>query len=188
MSSFNTGENWADDNEPTSGNDYFTGEFGLRTPTTSSNYTFEGDSLTIDGGQLIYKVNGDRTITVENLTFSDGSFGQGGGSGGTGLIATLDGNITLAAGKFGNFNTGVARTINITAPISGSGEFRTQNTGTLNLQGINSYTGNTVISDASTTFNLIDNAGMLFSIGASGVNNSVSGLGNANFNHTFSDK
>ena len=45
--SFNAGLNWAGGAAPSAANNYFTGGFLLRTPTASGNFTFAGNSLTI---------------------------------------------------------------------------------------------------------------------------------------------
>jgi hypothetical protein len=188
QASFTNGTNWEDNAAPTSGNDYFTAGFTMRTPETTGDKTFAGDSLTLNGGGVIYKgsTNGTQTITINNLTFSDGAFSNG--SGVSGRHVTLAGNnMEIADGKYADFNA-TNLLINVSASIGGGGELRVRGDGgTLNLQGINTYTGDTKINHANTTLNLVDDAGLLFQIGASGVNNWVTGVagGNVNFNGDF---
>ena len=56
--SFDSAGHWNSAAAPTSGNNYFTGAFIVRSPTTGSSITFQGDSLTISpGGALYSKVN-----------------------------------------------------------------------------------------------------------------------------------
>jgi len=45
--------------------------------------------------------------------------------------------------------------------------------GSTTLTGINTYSGNTNINNATATFNLADNAGLKFYVGASGINNKI---------------
>src|SRR5690349_8818708 len=48
--SFNAAGLWSNAAAPSAANDYFTGAFGLRTPSTAGNYTFLGNSLQLDAG------------------------------------------------------------------------------------------------------------------------------------------
>lgn len=57
-------------------------------------------------------------------------------------------------------------------------------TGTLTLNGVNTYTGDTLVN--SGTLLLADNASMTFVIGANGINNQISGTGAITLNGDFS--
>ena len=51
FTSFNTGLNWSDTFAPSAGNDYSVGSGAtLRTPATTGDFTFAGNSLTIGAG------------------------------------------------------------------------------------------------------------------------------------------
>lgn len=64
-----------------------------------------------------------------------------------------------------------------------SGGLVKNGTGTLTLNGLNTYTGNTTVKAGGLT--LADNAQMFFKIGANGVNNKVTGAGTATFSGDF---
>lgn len=149
----------ASDTAPTAGNDYFTNAFLLRTPTTGSQIlAFGGDSLTIGGngvsaaGRFIIKSNG--STYNANYKLDGGLIDQSNGGGNSG---TIGGTIELLAGG-GNLGAGASNEIlNVTAPISGSGNLSINLDGTyggggatLNgiviLSGANDYSGTTTIS------------------------------------------
>src|ERR1035438_6471860 len=93
-SSFNTAGNWSPSGAPSSGNNYSTLGFLLRTPPSGANVTFAGDSLTVGGGSgggafspvtannnaLIYKL-ASQTITVTNLILNGSQIRDGNGDG-----------------------------------------------------------------------------------------------------------
>lgn len=180
QASFNAGTNWAGGAAPTSGNDYFTGAFNLQTPNDSSNYSFAGNSLTVEtGGRLVYHgFKTANTITVSNLIMNGGDFFNSGTNSGSQL--TLAGNISVLSAAIintGNFDFGTL----ISANVSGSS--------TLTLAGSDgsNHTGTIRFTSASSTFNgdisvtqtskyqLTDTGVMNFLIGADGVNNSIYG-------------
>lgn len=69
--SFTGTTNWTGGMAPGPGTNFFTAAFAIRTPTGSQNYTFAGDSLTINsGGGLTLKEGGGNTITINTLTNS----------------------------------------------------------------------------------------------------------------------
>ncbi|GAA5123885.1 autotransporter-associated beta strand repeat-containing protein [Luteolibacter yonseiensis] len=67
--------------------------------------------------------------------------------------------------------------------VSTSGGLVKNGTGTLTLNGLNTYTGNTTVNAGGIA--LADNAQLLFKIGANGVSNTVTGTGTATFSGDF---
>lgn len=67
--------------------------------------------------------------------------------------------------------------------ISGSGGVAKSGAGTLTLNGVNTYTGDTTVTAG--TMILADNAGMKFVIAGNGVNNTVTGVGVVTLNGDF---
>jgi hypothetical protein len=168
-SGFNSGTNWPGNVAPEAGNDYFTGNYTLRTPNGSASaFTFAGDSLTVSGsGRLLYKGGNGGTIIINDFRLvNGGAFEQGGGSG-DGIAMTLGGTITLG-GTGGVIRTGAGnasgRTTTVTASIGGSGHLTLLNhepggggLALTYLQGLNTYTGGTTIGsgNASNKFRLV---------------------------------
>jgi fibronectin-binding autotransporter adhesin len=118
-SSFNTAGFWNNAAAPSAGNDYFSGNFVLRTPASGSSFTFAGDSLTINNTGpysqgFLYKGTGAAgIITVNNLILSGGRISHAQGIGDvfnlagnlnvvtTGEIYAKQGNITILANLSG---------------------------------------------------------------------------------------
>ena len=111
---------WDDGLAPHSGSDYLVQYYDIRTPPSTGNFTFGGDSLKLaDGGRMLYKGTGGGPdiITVANLTLDAGVLrnAQGGGYNLAGNInVTANGGIVWGASG-GNSNT------TLQANISGSG-------------------------------------------------------------------
>ena len=176
QSSFNSGLHWSDLLPPSTGNDYEVSINQLRTPPDGGTYTFGGDSLKINtGGILMYKGTGTTgSITIANLIGNGGSVIDH--RNGSGDICNLYGNISVVADSVMYAKQGP---INVYSAISGSSMIT--NTGsdgagrTLTFySSANTFTGSIVNNGR---FALADNALLNFVIGASGVNNSVSGTG-----------
>ena len=81
---------WNTNTAPNAANDYFTGAFGMRTPQDTTNYTFQGNSLTLQPPttttySIIYKgtaaVSSNQTYTINNLTNAGGLIRSGGATG-----------------------------------------------------------------------------------------------------------
>lgn len=165
---------------PTSGNDYFTGDFVLRTPDTGDSYTFAGDSLTVNNtndsqnGGLWYKgTGGSGVITINNLIMNGGIITH---QNGVGDVFRLAGNINVVAdsqifAKQGPIN--ISATISGSATITNPGDQGAGRTLIFSSPS-NTFSGN-IVNDGR--FQLDDDAVLNFVIGASGVNNFVAGGG-----------
>lgn len=179
QSSFASGLHWSDAAAPSSGNSYKVGISLLRTPADGNSYTFGGNSLSIDGpsGDFGYKGTGNTgVIIIDSLILNGGLIRH---INGAADVFTLAGNINVIADSQIYAKQGL---INITANIEGSGKITNPGSDgagrTLRFSAsTNTYTGSLVNNGR---FNLADNAIMNFVIGASGVNNSVSGTGAEN--------
>jgi len=100
-SSFNTALHWTGGMAPGPGTNFFTSTFTMRTPSAAGNYTFAGDSLTINtGGGLSVKGGSGNTITLNNLTNS----GAINNAINPSTIIVLAGNMTVVGAA--TFNTG----------------------------------------------------------------------------------
>lgn len=185
-SSFNSGLNWSDGLAPSAGNDYEVSIEQLRTPPDNGSYTFGGDSLKINtGGILMYKGSdsaGVGTITVNNLIGNGGHIIDH--RSGTSDICTLDGNISVAANSVMYAKQGP---VHVYSTITGSSNITnpgSDGTGrTLWFHGDTSgYTGS-IVNDGR--FVVADDGEFNFLIGASGVNNDITGTGIASYKGDF---
>jgi hypothetical protein len=187
--SFNVAGGWSNTAAPSAGNDYFTGNFGLRTPADGNSYTFAGDSLTVNNtnfdpnapaqpnGGLWWKGTGAAaTITINNLILDGGYIVA---LNGPGDIFNLAGNLNVVSDSFIHARQGP---INISAVVDGSGTITNpQSDGpgsTIVFQSPNNTYNGSIVNNGR--FTLADNSVMNFSIGANGVNNSISGAGAEN--------
>lgn len=203
--SFNAGLHWSDALAPSAGNDYTTLGYLLRTPNVAGNYTFAGDSLWVGGGNggaifapgvannnaLINKTPTGTgvIITVNNLTLDGSSIRDGMGSADVWSIA---GNILVTANG-GNFINQCR--MNVDSVLSGSGPLYVGDNGngdatriTYIDSALNTYNGSITLmgsADARARLNFADNSLMNFVIGASGVNNKISGTGTLTLNGDF---
>ncbi|GAA5121098.1 autotransporter-associated beta strand repeat-containing protein [Luteolibacter yonseiensis] len=160
--SFASGLRWSDFSAPSAANSYFTGAFDLRTSTVAGSYTFGGASLSVDaGGRFIGKGAGADTVqnvTVGNLILNGGLFFQA-QSGSDTAVLNFNGAINVTAlstlgalGPAAN-DSPTFETLNIAAPISGSGALtvagtanNSDNTGVVKLSSANPYTGNLTVA------------------------------------------
>jgi hypothetical protein len=191
---------WNPAGAPSAGNAYFNGGFLLRTPADANNWTFAGDSLTITSNNptlagdlnasLIFKgtLIGNTTITINNFTVNGGNLRNGDGETN---VFTLAGN-SLTVGPLG-MGVHAQGPIYITEPVMGSGEIKIVDNGSNDNRRVlhfasnaNTYNGNITLPTANRSrFALDAGADLNFTIGASGVNNRVSGAGIATFNGIF---
>jgi autotransporter-associated beta strand protein len=152
-SSWNSTLSWSPAIAPSAGNNYFTNGFTIRTPNATGNQSFAGDSLTMNGGGILFAPpSGSATITVGNLILAGGTVANARDN----TTMTLSGNVTLAANTTTSFNpAGTTRFINVTVPISGSGNLTFRGIGATILSAANTFTGSSrLITDASTTLRL----------------------------------
>lgn len=177
-SSFNTNLAWSNTAVPAAGNAYLVANnHNLRTPADlATDLAFAGDSLTITGASLVYKGGTNaNTITINNLTLNGALVNNASNSS---TAFTLAGSITIAGTGTTTFFANNA-TITITAPIAGnSGTLLLQTNNTpgrqVVLAGANTYTGNINVTGASGAA-LSTTGAMTFTIGPTGVNNTVTG-------------
>jgi hypothetical protein len=218
-SSFNAAGSWSPAGAPAPGtppdtNDYSTVGYLLRGPASGTGpYVFAGDSLTVGGGNggganpfqpwgpvnnnsLKFKVNG-QTLTVNNLILDAGTVRDGNA---TNNIEHLTGNmyVTSNGGQLA-----AQSLLYIDSLISGPGPLY------IGDNGNNDVGRQVILTSPSSTYagNIIMTAGgqttplrcrltfdvgsiMNFTIGSSGVNNTITGMGtltlNGNFNFDLS--
>ena len=194
---------------PNDTNVYYTGGNLLRGPASGSAYTFAGDVLRIgysstgtlttaftSGGAanndcLIFKVAG-QSLTIPNLVLDAGVVRDGLG---TSQTCSLNGNLYVTANG-GGFNAQCYSSIN--SVISGPGPIYVGDNGSgeagrtlIFTSPLSTYAGNIIMAPASgadaTRSRLQFAAGsiMNFTIGASGVNNKISGTGTVTYDGAF---
>jgi len=147
---------------------------GSQTLTGTSTYT---GATNINGG--ILNVNsssafGDGSAT--NTLILNGGTLQAGGA----ITSPSTRSVTLSANS--TVDT-VANAVSIAGVVSGSNGLTKSGTGTLTLSGANTYTGNTVVNAG--TLELTSTSQQAFTIGANGVNTSISGTGTVTIDGTF---
>jgi fibronectin-binding autotransporter adhesin len=151
VSSFNSGANWAGGLAPSPGNNYSTNGFTLRTPDTTNNFTFQGDSLTLTSGTgLASKTTG--TITIPNLFLAGGQIAHFQSPGAN--TTTLAGNFVLQQSTTINTNA-AGREFIISATIAGTNPAAqltfTSTGGFSTLSGNNTFQGTVLVDTAATT-------------------------------------
>jgi hypothetical protein len=211
---FNAATGWSNAAVPSVGNTYDTRGYLLRTPGATGNYTFAGDSLTVgrgaapvgtagysstpflttggvnNNGLMNKTVTGAGvTITVNNLILDAGYIRDGMGSAD---VWTLAGNVNVTANGGGFANQ---CRLNVDSVISGSGPLYVADNGsgeaarqTYIRSALNTYNGNITLvgqTAARCRLTFVASSRMNFVIGASGVNNKISGTGTATFEGDF---
>ena len=153
-SSFDTAGNWDNFAPPSGGNDYFTSNFGIRTPNNSAAPgVFAGDSLTINaGGALITKHAFGATATINQLNLAGGTIGASTGTGGgaqqmyTGTLS-VTANSTISLGGTSNRRlTWVNGTMNGSGNINMTGANNQNDIFFLNGTNGNAHTGSWTVS------------------------------------------
>ncbi len=135
---------WSNNAVASSGNDYVSGSgMVLRSPTTT-NSTFGGDSLTINGAQ--FNLTGSSTpgtITIADLRVTNGgAVVNGSGTSQTQTIA--GGTVNFTGNSFFrlNANDSTARHITLSSQLTGDGNVGLMQKGTLTLNGAgNAFSG-----------------------------------------------
>ena len=173
----NGANNWSDGLDPSAGNDYFVGLEFLRTPPDSVDYTFAGDSLTLlSGGAVICKATGSRTVNA-NWIMDGGYIRSGAGSTQT---ITIGGTMDIAS--TGSIWADQSPYV-LSATLSGSGNLSLTSGYNINVTGTSTMTGDILANGSDLDWGTTSS--WLFSIGSSGVNNTISGTGNAFFDGVF---
>jgi hypothetical protein len=174
------GNNWAGGVLPGAENNYFTGNFVLRTPANNSSLTFAGDSLTINNtndfqnGGFWYKGTGNTgTITINNMVLAGGIITHQNGSSD---IFRLAGNLNVASSSQIFPRQGP---ILLSSTLTGSATLTVPGSNNADcvlriLSPNNTFSGN-IVNNGRLEFS--DNSLMNFVIGATGVNNRISGSG-----------
>jgi fibronectin-binding autotransporter adhesin len=147
---------------------------GTQTLTGTSTYT---GSTTVNGGVL--NVNSSSALgdgSATNTLVLNGGTLQAGGA----ITSPSTRGVTLSANS--TVDT-VANAVSIAGVVSGTSNLTKNGTGTLTLSGANTYTGNTVVNAG--TLELTSTSQQAFTIGANGVNTSISGTGTVTIDGTF---
>lgn len=160
-SSYNAGTNWTGGAAPTAGNAYIVNGKLIRGPldgsaSANTSYTFGGDSLDIQtGGDFLIKFtptgnNLTQTLQTNNLILSGGQVRYGpNGLVGSNPSVKLTGNVTLTSSTTSSIFAGGGLTMEVAAPISGSGNLTigaSGSAGKIVFSGNNTYTGTTKIN------------------------------------------
>ena len=186
-SSFNAAGRWSNTAAPAPGNNYFTGEFMLRTPTTVPSAPFAGDSLTIaptsfDLNKSLMLKGPGYTVDINNLTVDGGYIRHAEGDPQSFVLA---GNLAIGING-ARFN--LQGPVDVSSLVSGSGaiiiDASVTDARTLTLSNeSNAFTGD-IINNGR--FQLSSTGRLNFVVGTSGVNNSISGPGpKTNLNGSF---
>jgi autotransporter-associated beta strand protein len=150
------------------GNSIRLGNASTVSGTANGTLNISGGTLSVAGDIIRGAATGTSNATV-NL------------SGGT---LNMNGHDLGAAGSGALTFTAESGILQNVASINGMGGLNKTSTGTLVLQGNNSYTGDTTVNDGTLT--LADNALLTFVIGStSGTNNRITGIGNLILNGDF---
>lgn len=150
-SGFNYMDRWSDGYFAHAGATYSTDDYLLRTPASSSSFTFAGDSLVvnntdgIDGG-LLFKGGGSAAVTTINNLVLDGGYVRH--ASGAGDLFQLDGSMTLSGSPTIDAAQG---NIKLLSPIAGSGTLNLKSAGfTVTLASpSNDYSGATNVQSGT---------------------------------------
>ncbi len=154
--------------------------------TVVNSYTGLGDTnfgtLVASNASLEFWNSSSGVITNrENITLADGAKL---GSTFTTNLSILSGNIILSGGTARvDVDSRGLGTLAISGEISGPGNLTKGDSGILELRGVNTYTGNTLVTGG--TLRLISGAALRFVIGGNGTNNSLGGTGPVSLDGMF---
>ncbi|MEO5917827.1 MAG: LamG-like jellyroll fold domain-containing protein [Luteolibacter sp.] len=186
-SGFNGPTGWSSGAAPTVGSDYTVAVQFLRTPPDAVSYTFVGDSLSLNaGGGMIYKGTGTAAILTINNFILNGGFIRSGSS--FADVMHIAGGLTVNG--TGSSILADQSAFVFDSVLTGTGALATQSAGggfNITFNGASTYTGNLTASttQAAARTILSGTSHWKFLIGASGVNNTITGAGNITFDGTF---
>ena len=144
--SFNAAGNWSNGHQPVSTTNYLVAAYTLRTPTGGSTAFADGSLTLYDAATLALK--NDNSTTTMGTSPATGLFLNNSTVKNVDVASdTLAGYVTLLTGG-GIFNMAgeTGQTFTISAAIGGPGAFQagiSGNSGTIQLSGVNTYTGGT---------------------------------------------
>lgn len=194
-SSFDAALNWSDGQAPRAGNDYYTRDILLRTPSSEGSFIFGGDQLVVNnaaqvlGTGLMYKgIGSTGVVTVDDLVLDGGLIDHASGDPDH---FRLTGNLHVT--NIGGAIQARQGPITISSVISGSGPLTilpragTSALRVLTFAGVNTFTGDIQINN-NALFVLGEASVQVFKIGMSNQNNRIFGQGSgfATINGTFS--
>lgn len=144
---------WSNGAVPIATNEYISGSgMVLRSPTTT-NSTFSGSSLTMNGSQFnaTGATGADGAITIADFRVTNGTAIVN-GNGGNRTQTINGGTLAVSGSAFIRLNTNsTTRSINIDSQLTGSGNIGLIQTGTLTLNGIgNTFNGTWIVGGAMT--------------------------------------
>jgi hypothetical protein len=187
-SSFNTAGHWSNNAAPAPAFDYGV-SYLLRTPETTANLTFQGNSLTLaSGGILMHKgTAASQTYTIPNLVL-DGGLVRAGTSHSQTMI--LNGSITVSGS--GSTIRADQADFTINAPISGDGDLNliagvAGSAHSITLNSACDMSGDLSVDTflAASAVSLTATSSWAFGIGAGGVNNTITGSGVVSIDGSF---
>ncbi len=194
-SSIGTIGNWSNAAMPSSGQTYEVSLRYLRTPRTGAAHTFPGDSLALKtGGSLLYK--GTTSQTFSSTLVLDGGYVRSGQNDLT--TFTLAGTIDVTATGGGlspdqspiSVDSVVSGTLGelwLTDSVNVFGDPNVSGPGKrITFNAVNTFTGNLRVDTNTVGAIFSGTSTWAFKIGASGVNNTISGVGKINLNGLFS--
>ncbi|MBB5350050.1 hypothetical protein HNR46_000271 [Haloferula luteola] len=193
-SGINSATGWSNGAAPSAGNTYEASTTWLRTPTSSGDFVFAGDSLQLNtGGAILTKNTGAQSLTA-NLILNGGFVRSGAGYSdtftlaGTIHITSIGGGIVadqspfvISADLTGTSGTLVFANSGADVGSSASGPGRV-----MSYTGTSTFTGDlSVLASAEGGVTFSSTSSWTFGIGASGVNNTITGSGAITYAGTF---
>jgi hypothetical protein len=180
-SSFNSGVNWSDTFAPSAGKDYSVGStFTLRTPATTGDFTFAGNSLTIGtGGALNTKSSTvGANFTINNFALDGGTINNSDNTVGTAKFSGNSFGVTANGGslntvngplEFASTTTSINGTLNvINTSTSGSSDYEAIFDGMVSFGTAGKLTLTKTANGVAPRVTLASSGTFTFDIGASG--------------------